>query len=130
MGEDCDISPRDVAELRPMMSTESDHTSENSHQEPGSAEESQRAGIAPVWPDREVPTWSAPSGLIASQAACPETSVASPVAGSADNHDWPGVAPPAGWFLRSAANGSAGRLPEPNLAAANGSAGRLPEPDL
>ena len=47
------------------MNTESDYSSENRHQAPGSADESQRAGTAaPVWPDRVVPPWSVPPGLI------------------------------------------------------------------
>ena len=100
-----------------MMSTESDQLSENRHQEPGSAEESQHAATGgPVWPDRVVPTWSVPPGLIASQAARSETDVAPPDAEPADNDDWPGVAPPAGWFLRPVANGPAGSLPEPDPA--------------
>ena len=109
-----------------MMSTESDRSGENRHQEPGFAEEPQRAETSGgVWPDRLVPPWSVPPGLITSQATRPEADVgpldveppdAEPVEAEADD-DWPGAAPPAGWFLRSSANGSAVSQPQAGLAA-------------
>ena len=86
------------------MSTERDRTSENSHNELGSAEEPQRTGTSgPVWPDRVVPSWSVPPGLIAPQVAArdaerpaaPQTE-AEP---AGEDDDLPGMAPPAGWFL-------------------------------
>ncbi len=94
------------------MSTESDRSSENRHQESGSAEETQRAGTSgQAWPDQVVPPWSVPPGLIAPQAAAPDAvrpDVAPAEAGPAsDDVDFPGVAPPAGWFLRPPASGPA-----------------------
>src|SRR6516164_4253098 len=105
-----------------MMSTESDRSSENRHQEPGSAEEPQRAGTSDgAWPDRVVPPWSVPPGLIASQAARPDTEVAPSDAEPADDDgDWPGAAPPAGWFLRSPASGPAESRPQAELAVGSG----------
>src|SRR5215471_11053926 len=103
-----------MAELGPMMNTESDRSSENRHQEPGSAEEPQRAGTSDGdWPDRVVPLWSVPRGLIAPQAAEPETTVTPQDGEPADGGgDWPGVAPPAGWFLHSRASGPAESRPQ------------------
>src|SRR6516165_7837976 len=113
-----------MAELGPMMSTESDRSGENRHQEPGFAEEPQRAETSGgVWPDRVVPPWSVPPGLITLQATRPEADLgpleaepceaepAEAVPADADD-DWPGAAPPAGWFLRSSANGSAESQPQ------------------
>ena len=95
------------------MDTERDRSSENRHQEPGSAEEPQRAGTSGgSWPDRMVPSWSVPPGLIAPQTARPETDVTPPDAGPiTDDGDWPGLAPPAGWFLPTPANGPADSWP-------------------
>src|ERR1700684_2303529 len=94
------------------MGTDSDRSSENRYQELGSAEEPQRAGTSgPVWPDRVVPPWSVPPGLIPPQAAAqdaerPGVAPGGPGAGS-DDDDFPGVAPAAGWFLHSAPADSA-----------------------
>jgi len=94
------------------MGTESDRPSENRYQELGSAEEPQRADTSgPVWPDRVVPPWSVPPGLIAPQSAAqdaegPDVAPAEPESAN-DDDELPGVAPPAGWFLRSAPAGSA-----------------------
>ena len=60
-----------------------------------------------------------------------------PDAESADGADgsgartngWPGVAPPAGWFLHSRANGPADSVPEPDLTAASAEAGDPQEDD-
>src|SRR5579859_7518716 len=90
------------------MSTERDRTSENSHHDLGSAEDPQRIGAPDqLWPDRVVPSWSVPPGLMSPQvAACdPEPPEASQVPAQAEpasrDDDFPGVAPAAGWFLRS-----------------------------
>src|SRR5260370_5983511 len=89
------------------MSTESDRSSENRHQEPGSPEEPQRAGTSGrAWPDHVVPPWSVPPGLIAPQAAAPdaERPDVTPAEAEPVSDDVPGVSPPAGWFLRSPAS--------------------------
>src|SRR5260370_17218062 len=89
------------------MSKESDRSSENRHQEPGSPEEPQRAGTSGrAWPDQVVPPWSVPPGLIASQAAAqdaerPDVTPAQAEPASDDDDDVPGVSPPAGSPLRS-----------------------------
>src|ERR1700723_3826680 len=100
-----------MAELGLVMGTDSDRSSENRYQGLGSAEEPQRAGTSgPVWPDRVVPPWSVPPGLIpqaaAQDAEGPGTGPAEPEPAN-DDDDFPGVAPAAGWFLRSAPVGSA-----------------------
>src|ERR1700735_4106300 len=98
------------------MGTESDRSSENRHQALGSAEEPQRAGTSgPVWPDRVVPPWSVPPGLIVPQAAAqdaerPDVVPEEPEQAN-DDDDFPGVAPAAGWFLRSAPAASADSTP-------------------
>ncbi len=57
-------------------------------------------------------SWSVPPGLIAPQAARPETDVTPPDAGPiTDDGDWPGVAPLAGWFLPTPADGPADNRP-------------------
>src|SRR5690348_9618159 len=90
------------------MSTERDRTSENSHQDLGSAEDPQRIGASDsVWPDRVVPSWSVPPGLMSPQVAArdPEPLEApqpqAQVEPGSQDDDFPGVAPPAGWFLPS-----------------------------
>src|SRR5271169_3007737 len=94
------------------MSTESDRSSENRHQEPGSAEEPQHAGTSGrAWPDQVAPPWSVPPGLIVPQAAAPvaERPDVTPAEAepTSDDDDLPGVSPPAGWFLRSSASSPA-----------------------
>ena len=94
------------------MSTESDRSSEYRHQGSGSAEEPQRAGTSgQAWPGQVVPSWSAPPGLIAPQAAAPDAErpdvTPAEAEPASDDVDFPGVAAPAGWFLRSPASGPA-----------------------
>ena len=93
-----------------MVSTESDQSSGNRYHGSSPEEERQRTGLF-RWDGSEnlVPSWSVPPGLMlpgprqpqagdpAAQApdrqAAPES--------AADDNSWPGVAPPAGWFLRA-----------------------------
>ncbi len=97
--------------------------SENRYQDPAAAEEPQLAGTPDqVWPDRIVPPWSVPPGLIApDRSAGSAQAQASPPAAPAgeelpaEEDVWPGVAPPAGWFLRTPGNGSAPRGPRAGL---------------
>jgi hypothetical protein len=96
------------------MSTESDRSSDNRDQEPGSAEEPQRAGTSGwAWSDRAAPSWWVPPGLIAPQAAVPDAErpdvTPAEARSASDDDDFPGVAPPAGWFLRSSADDPADR---------------------
>src|ERR1700721_528068 len=101
-----------MAELGLVMGTDSDRSSENRYQELGSAEEPQRAGTSGwVGPDRVVPPWSVPPRALAPQAGAqdaerPDAVPAEPGPAN-DDDDFPGVAPAAGWFLRSAPVGSA-----------------------
>src|SRR3984957_11087098 len=94
------------------MSTESDRSSENRHQDPGSAEEPQHAGTSGrACPDQVVPPWSVPPGLIAPHAAHPDAErlhvTPAEAEPSSGDDDLPGVSPPAGWFLRSPASSQA-----------------------
>ncbi|HEV2931899.1 MAG TPA: hypothetical protein VGY96_02090, partial [Streptosporangiaceae bacterium] len=78
------------------------------------ADEPQLAGASErAWPDRIVPSWSVPQGLTApDRSAGSAQAQASPHSGPPDEESpaeedaWPGVAPPAGWFLRTPGNAS------------------------
>src|ERR1700683_2379693 len=108
-----------MAELGPMMNTNSDGSSENRHQQPMAAGEPRPAnGSDLAWPSRPVPAWSVPPGLLGSSADRPDSagrpdSAEAALADqapddTADQDDsWPGAAPPAGWFLRTPADAPA-----------------------
>ena len=93
-----------------MVSTESDQSSGNCYHSSSSEEERQRTGLF-RWPDSEnlVPPWSVPPGLMVPgprqpQADDPAGQAADGPAAdesATDDNSWPGVAPPAGWFLRA-----------------------------
>ena len=106
------------------MNTESDQSSENRHPDSSPEEEQQRTGLF-RWNDSDnlMPPWSVPPGLMvpgprepqaddAQESRPPTEPAAMPAvepaadeqAGgepSADDDSWPGVAPPAGWFLQT-----------------------------
>lgn len=68
-----------------------------------------------MWPERVVPPWSVPPGLIAPQvtghgAERPEAAPADPEPPN-DEGEFPGAAPPAGWFLGAAPTGPADSTP-------------------
>jgi len=107
------------------MDTESDQSSGNRNigasPEDSREEERQRTGLF-RWdnPQNLMPSWSVPPGLMVPGPRQPEADArpsgpdAQPVAeepASGDNA-WPGVAPPAGWFLRTARS-HAGAVPSP-----------------
>ena len=93
-----------------MVSTESDQSSGNRYHGSSPEEERQRTGLF-RWDDPEnlVPSWSVPPGLMVPgprqpQADDPAAQAADGQAAgesAADDNSWPGVAPPAGWFLRA-----------------------------
>ena len=90
------------------MTTERDRSSDNRDQEPGSAEEPQRAGTSSwAWSDRAAPSWSVPPGLIAPRVAVPDAErpdiTPAEAEPASDDDDFPGAARPAGWFLNSPA---------------------------
>ena len=108
-----------VPGLGSVMSTESDQSSGNRQHGSSSEEERQRTGLF-RWDDPEnlVPPWSVPPGLMIpgprqpkvgdSPEPAPPSQVPEPAAdgqtaggSAADDNSWPGVAPPAGWFLRA-----------------------------
>ena len=118
------------------MSTESNQSSENRHIDVSLEEERQRTGLY-RWDDPEnlMPPWSVPAGLMVPGVVPgmvpgprdPEADAPPPVPGpepavaapAADGDSWPGVAPPAGWFLHA---------PEPPPAAQPESAPASPQP--
>src|ERR1700689_4191651 len=99
-------SARKVHELGSVMNTESDQSSENRHQVSPPAENSQRAGTT-GWnePAGLVPSWSVPPGLIVPS---PRSTVDD---STVDDSAWPGIAAPAGWFLRVQAAPAASTIP-------------------
>ena len=114
-------SARKVHELGSVMNTESDQSSENRHQVSPPAENSQHAGTT-GWnePAGLVPSWSVPPGLIVpsprstvDDSADDDSAVDdSAVDDSAvDDSAWPGIAAPAGWFLRVQAAPAASTIP-------------------
>src|SRR5580658_8973001 len=119
-------SARNVHELGSVMNTESNQSSGNRYQDSSAPEEAQRTG-AFGWgePAGPVPPWSVPPGLMVpgprrplADAGAPGDESSpddpaqtdrdpgfsnqhSPAEDPADEHGvWPGVAAPAGWFLR------------------------------
>src|ERR1700689_1312595 len=114
-------SARKVHELGSVMNTESDQSSENRHQVSPPAENSQHAGTT-GWnePAGLVPSWSVPPGPIVpsprstvDDSADDDSAVDdSAVDDSAvDDSAWPGIAAPAGWFLRVQAAPAASIIP-------------------
>ncbi len=111
------------------MSTESNQSSENRHIDASLEEERQRTGLY-RWDDPEnlMPPWSVPPGLMVPDPRQPEAGAPPSVPGpepavaapAADGDSWPGVAPPAGWFLHAPEPPPAAqpeRAPEPPPAA-------------
>jgi hypothetical protein len=88
------------------MDTESNQSSESSDQDFSLEEERERTGLF-SWdePDNLMPPWSVPPGLLIPAPRRPEpgTGPSGPAAPqpAADDGSWPGVAPPAGWFLHA-----------------------------
>ena len=98
------------------MSTESNQSSGNRHHGSSPEEERQHTGLFRR-DDSEnlVPSWSVPPGLMVPGPRQPQADDCAPPSpggqtpdrqapseSAADDNSWPGVAPPAGWFLRAA----------------------------
>src|ERR1700760_272613 len=107
------------------MDTESNHSGNNSDQDVSLEDDRQHTGLF-SWggPDNLMPPWSVPPGLLVPGPRQPESGAspsgppapatgepaalatgepAAPATGepASDDGSWPGVAPPAGWFLHA-----------------------------
>ena len=109
------------------MDTESNQSGDNSNQDLSLEDDRQRTGLF-SWggPDNLMPPWSVPPGLLVPGPRQPEPGASPPGLSSppgpavpaapptgdpaADDGSWPGVAPPAGWFLHAQERSPAARL--------------------
>ena len=101
---------RYVPGLGSVMGTESNQSSENCYVGTSREDDRQHTGLFRRDDQQNImPPWSVPPGLMVPGLRQPEADVPAaapdPGPGAAkpgdDGNSWPGVAPPAGWFLRA-----------------------------